>query len=265
MEAVSWFDSELAGPQQDVPRTRCGGERDPAAEAQVLLLRPERGLAGPCPAKPAVCSGKQTTCRQPAASLAGSYSPTCSLVCDTVHRTCQRLEFCVCAHVEGSALRKRLWSLFCTRLSHQLSLAVLSDLKSVHKRRSATHPVCLFLAALLPLTACLGFCIYFFCPPFPSHPLHLTPLPLHLPHILTQLCTSPPCYPWNRLEHGARHGVLSTHSYFLSQQQTHPCPHLSFFHPVLISLSVLQTVVGAHEDNGDSLHKSASDLSLVKG
>lgn len=172
---------------------------------------------------------------------------------------------CVCVCVEGSALRKRLWSLFCTRLSHQLSLAVLSDLKSVHKRRSATHHVCLFLAALLPLTACLGFRIYFSCSPFPSHPQRLTPLPLHLPHILTQLCTSPPCYPWNRLEHGARHGVLSTRSHFLSQQQTYPCPHLFFFFfgPVLISLPVPQTVVGAHEDNGDSLHESASDLSLV--
>lgn len=60
-EAASWFDSELAGPQQDVPRTRSGGERDPAAQAQVLLFRPERGLAGPCPAKPAVCSGKPAT------------------------------------------------------------------------------------------------------------------------------------------------------------------------------------------------------------
>lgn len=58
MITVSWVDSELAGPQQDVPGARSGGKRDPAAQAQVLLFRPERGLAGPCPAKPAVCSGK---------------------------------------------------------------------------------------------------------------------------------------------------------------------------------------------------------------
>lgn len=69
--------------------------------------------------------------------------------------------------VEDSALRR---SLFSTRLSNQLSRAVLSDLKSVHKRGSATHHVCLVLAALLPLTACLSFCINFSCPPFPSQP-----------------------------------------------------------------------------------------------
>lgn len=74
-EAVSWFDSELAGPQQNVSRTRSGGKRDPAAQAQVLLFRPERGLAGPCPAKPALCSGKLKT----------TGGITRSLMCETVH------------------------------------------------------------------------------------------------------------------------------------------------------------------------------------
>lgn len=88
--------------------------------------------------------------------------------------------------MEDSALRKRLWSLFCTRLSHQLSLAGLSDLKSVHKRGSATHHVCLFLAALLPLTACLSFCINFSCPPFPSQPQRLS-----ISHIFSHGCACP--------------------------------------------------------------------------
>lgn len=87
---------------------------------------------------------------------------------------------------EDSGLRKRLWSLFCTRLSHQLSLAALSDLKSVHKRGSATHHVCLFLAALLPLTACLSFCIHFSCPPFPSQPQCLS-----ISHIFSRSCACP--------------------------------------------------------------------------
>lgn len=146
--------------------------------------------------------------------------------------------------MEDSALRKRLWSLFCTRLSHQLSLAALSDLKSVHKRGSATHHVCLFLAALLPLTACLSFCINFSCPPFPSQPQRLS-----ISHIFSR--SVPALLPWNRLQHGARHGVLSTRSHFLSQQRPHPCPRLSFFFFFLAAShqsSVLQTAVGAHED-----------------
>lgn len=79
-EAVSWFDSELAGPQQNVPRTRSGGKRDPAAQAQVLLFRPECGLAGPCPAQPALCSGKLKTY-----TLETTGGITCSLMCETVH------------------------------------------------------------------------------------------------------------------------------------------------------------------------------------
>lgn len=79
-EAVSWFDSELAGPQQNVSRTRSGGKRDPAAQAQVLLFRPERGLAGPCPAKPALCSGKLKTC-----TLETTGGITSRLMCETVH------------------------------------------------------------------------------------------------------------------------------------------------------------------------------------
>lgn len=50
--------SELAGPQQDVQGARSGGERNPAAPTQVLLFRPERGLQGPGPAEPALCSGE---------------------------------------------------------------------------------------------------------------------------------------------------------------------------------------------------------------
>lgn len=180
---VSWFDSELAGPQQNVSRTRCGGERDPAAEAQVLLLGPERGLAGPCAAQPAVCPGKATTRRlqttrcSPSPAHAAQPSPACILVWKEVRRGW-----------------KRLLSLFCTRLSHQLSLAVLSDLKSVHKRRSATHHVCLFLAALLPLTACLAFLHLFSLPSisFPSTAPHPSASPsptysdtvVHVPALL---------------------------------------------------------------------------------
>lgn len=79
-EAVSWVDSELAGPQQNVSRTRSGGKRDPAAQAQVLLFRPERGLAGPCPAKPALCSGKLKTY-----TLETTRGITRSLMAETAH------------------------------------------------------------------------------------------------------------------------------------------------------------------------------------
>ena len=58
---VYWLDSELAGPQQDVQGAGSGGERDSSAQAQVLLLGPERGLEGPCAAKPALCTGKPIT------------------------------------------------------------------------------------------------------------------------------------------------------------------------------------------------------------
>lgn len=97
MASVSWFDSELAGPQQNVPRTRRGGERDPAAEAQVLLLGPERGLAGPCPAQPAVCPGEATTRRlqtarcSPSPAHAAQHQPasSCGRRCTEAGRGCE--------------------------------------------------------------------------------------------------------------------------------------------------------------------------------
>ncbi len=58
---VDVFLSELVGPWQDVEGTGCGGDRDVAAEEEVLLLRPERGLQRPRPAQPALCTGTQTT------------------------------------------------------------------------------------------------------------------------------------------------------------------------------------------------------------
>lgn len=56
-----FFLSELVGPWQDVEGTGCGGDRDVAAEKEVLLLRPECGLQRPCPAQPALCTGTQST------------------------------------------------------------------------------------------------------------------------------------------------------------------------------------------------------------
>lgn len=53
--------SELAGPQQDVQRAGGGRERDPSAQTQVLLLRPERGLSRPGPAQSALCTGLTLT------------------------------------------------------------------------------------------------------------------------------------------------------------------------------------------------------------
>lgn len=55
------FLSELVGPRSDAEGTGCGGDRDVAAEEEVLLLRPERGLQRPRPAQPALRTGTQTT------------------------------------------------------------------------------------------------------------------------------------------------------------------------------------------------------------
>lgn len=49
--------SELAGSQQDLQRAGGGRERDPPPQAQVLLLRPERGLQRSSPAQSALCAG----------------------------------------------------------------------------------------------------------------------------------------------------------------------------------------------------------------
>ena len=49
--------SELAGPQQDLPGAGRGRGGDAAAQEKVLLLRPERGLPGSCPAQPALRTG----------------------------------------------------------------------------------------------------------------------------------------------------------------------------------------------------------------
>lgn len=57
---LMFFLSELVGPWQDIERTGCGGDRDVAAEEEVLLLRPERGLQRPRPAQPALRTGTQT-------------------------------------------------------------------------------------------------------------------------------------------------------------------------------------------------------------
>lgn len=67
-DRVLLIGSELAGPQQDVQGARSGGERNAAAPAQVLLLRPERGLQGPGPAQPALCSGERLHHRKPLCS-----------------------------------------------------------------------------------------------------------------------------------------------------------------------------------------------------
>lgn len=56
-----FFLSELAGPRQDVEGAGRGGDGDAAAEEEVLLLRPERGLQRPRPAQPALRTGTQTT------------------------------------------------------------------------------------------------------------------------------------------------------------------------------------------------------------
>lgn len=42
--------SELVGPRQDIEGAGRRGDRDVAAEEEVLLLRPERGLQRPCAA-----------------------------------------------------------------------------------------------------------------------------------------------------------------------------------------------------------------------
>lgn len=57
---MSFFLSELVGPWQDIEGTGCGGNRDVAAEEEVLLLRPECGLQRPCPAQLALCAGTQS-------------------------------------------------------------------------------------------------------------------------------------------------------------------------------------------------------------
>ncbi len=71
--AVLCVVSELAGPQQNIQRAGGGRERDPAAQTQVLLLRPERGLQGPGPAKSALCAG--LTRPSEAVSLEGFMPP----------------------------------------------------------------------------------------------------------------------------------------------------------------------------------------------
>lgn len=172
---------------------------------------------------------------------------------------------------EDSGLRKRLWSLFCTRLSHQLSLAALSDLKSVHKRGSATHHVCLFLAALLPLTACLSFCIHFSCPPFPSQPQCLS-----ISHIFSRSCACP-C-PVSVEQITARctpRCPLDSLSFPLTAATPPLPPPIFFFLAASHQSSVLQTAVGAHEDNrlpacecfcfvaGKRLHKDSRSESLA--
>lgn len=155
--------------------------------------------------------------------------------------------------MSDSALRR---SLFCTRLSHQLSLAALSDLKSVHKRGSATHHVCLVLAALLPLTACLSFCINFSCPPFPSQPQRPS-----ISHIFSHSCACPRPVTVEQITARCPLHSLS----FPLAAATPPQPPSIFFFSASHQSSVLQTAAGAPEDNRDSLHASASVLLLVKG
>ncbi|CAF88570.1 unnamed protein product, partial [Tetraodon nigroviridis] len=46
--------SQLVGPRADAAGAGRGGDRDAAAEEEVLLLRPERGLQRPRPAQPAL-------------------------------------------------------------------------------------------------------------------------------------------------------------------------------------------------------------------
>lgn len=53
--------SELAGPRQDIERAGRRRDGDVAAEEEVLLLRPERGLQGPRSAESALRTGWQIT------------------------------------------------------------------------------------------------------------------------------------------------------------------------------------------------------------
>lgn len=53
--------SELAGPRQDIEGAGRRGDGDVAAEEEVLLLRPECGLQGPCSAESALRTGWQIT------------------------------------------------------------------------------------------------------------------------------------------------------------------------------------------------------------
>lgn len=64
------------------------------------------------------------------------------------------------------------------------------------------------------------------------------------------------------------HAMVSSRLALISSRSSDPTPapaYLFFFLAASHQSSVLQTAVGAHEDNRDSLHASASVLLLVKG
>lgn len=54
------FHSAMAGPLEDPEGAEHRRERDASAAEEVLLLRPERGRAGPGAAESALCTGGST-------------------------------------------------------------------------------------------------------------------------------------------------------------------------------------------------------------